>query len=50
MIGDFILLMNGKIMRILTRVYIIFRVCIYEGGASTDNPRPYNPESNAPVM
>lgn len=50
MIGDFILLMNGKIMRILTRVYIVFRCYIYEGGASTDNPRPYNSESNTPVM
>ena len=50
MIGDFILLMNGKIMRILTRVYIIFRLYIYEGGPSTDNPRPYNPESNVPVI
>lgn len=29
-------------------IYIIFRLYIYEGGPSTDNPCPYNPESNTP--
>ena len=31
-------------------IYRIYSINVDGGGVSTDNPRPYNPESNAPVM
>jgi hypothetical protein len=37
-------------MRINIRMDIEFMIYICEGEASTDNPRPYNPESNTPVI
>lgn len=33
-----------------TGIYDIYRVYMWIGEVSTDNPRPYNPESNTPVM
>lgn len=40
----------GKFMQMKKQEYMIYRVYMWIGESSTDNPRPYNPESNAPVM